>query len=373
MRPDSTSITHKVLESSREKWVDRLKGWSILLVVIGHNVSLASLLQEGVATIYLFHVPLFFVITGLTLRPGMTLPQLLERALSLIWVYLGIGSIFLLWDAVTSRGDIHVIASAISGLIYGSGLTIRPVPIWFLPCLALSLPLAFLSLKATSRVTPGYQLATRGLLIAAWCALGSIALSQQSGTLIHRLAWGDVPEAGWFWSADIALIGAGYLLAGVLLKDILGLLGQSGALRLGLAAGGLFGSVLLAGRPTVDLNLRIFDPALPALIASFSGAIAVIGLARAADALPFDDLFVTIGQAALPILAFHNPIQRAISQFGHGQDPLWTGLAGVALAVSIPVLLNTFVLTRTAAGRWIFYPRAAFKSLRKDLRAGALS
>lgn len=372
MRPDTASISHMTFKSSREKWIDRLKGWSILLVVIGHNVSLASLLQEGVAIIYLFHVPLFFVITGLTLRPGMTLTQLLERGLSLIWVYLGIGAIFLLWDAVTSRGDIQVITNAISGLIYGSGLTIRPVPMWFLPCLALSLPLALLSLKATSRVT-GYPLATRGLLIAAWCTLGSIALSQQGGTLVHRLAWGDVPEAGWFWSADIALIGAGYMLAGVLLKDILGLLGRSGALRLGLAAGGVFGMVLLTSRPAVDLNLRIFDPALPALIASFSGAIAVIGLARAADALPFDDLFVMIGKATLPILAFHNPIQRAVSQLGLGQDPLWTGLAGVALAVSIPVLLNTFVLTRTAAGRWIFYPRSAFKSLRKDLRAGALS
>ena len=49
------------------RWIDNLKGFGILLVVIGHTVP-----REGLGQwIYAFHMPLFFFISGFLLSKKM--------------------------------------------------------------------------------------------------------------------------------------------------------------------------------------------------------------------------------------------------------------------------------------------------------------
>ena len=361
---DSVQTSHR----ERESWIDRLKGWSILLVVIGHNVSLNSEWHEGIALLYLFHVPLFFIVAGLTLRPDAGAGRMFERSLSLVWVYFGVGALFLTRDIFESGGDVHAITQAMAGLLYGTGLTIRPVPMWFLPCLALTLLMVHFSLAAALRARLASRLTTMSVLAATWFALGTLAVSQENSVRVAHPGWGNAAQSGWFWSADIALLGAGYVFIGLMLKGALDAVDKRGVLGTGLGAAALFGVVVFIGQPAVDLNLRVFDPAIPALLASISGALALIACARGLGPLPLDDFFTRLGQATLPVLAFHNPIQNLVSQLGQDQSPLWTGLAGVALAVSIPMLLDFWVLSRTWPGRWIFYPRKAFNSWRNRIQ-----
>lgn len=61
--------TQPPLGNGRAQWIDSAKGLGILLIVIGHVYSTItpSILY---VYIYAFHVPLFFFISGVTLRPG---------------------------------------------------------------------------------------------------------------------------------------------------------------------------------------------------------------------------------------------------------------------------------------------------------------
>lgn len=54
--------------NSREPWIDCARGIAILLVIVGHTVS-------GVLSgaIYSFHMPLFFIFSGITLKLSSTM------------------------------------------------------------------------------------------------------------------------------------------------------------------------------------------------------------------------------------------------------------------------------------------------------------
>ena len=53
--------------TKRLNWVDQARGWSIFLVVYGHNFPVLE------SYIYSFHVPLFFFISGMFHKKEFTL------------------------------------------------------------------------------------------------------------------------------------------------------------------------------------------------------------------------------------------------------------------------------------------------------------
>lgn len=57
-------------EGEREEWLDALRCFAILLVVIGHVLGLwrtdYKVIDRIYNGIYLFHMPLFFVMSGIT-------------------------------------------------------------------------------------------------------------------------------------------------------------------------------------------------------------------------------------------------------------------------------------------------------------------
>lgn len=91
------------MRAKREPWLDALKGFAIVLVVLGHSLSGyldANTFPEAYAGfyalrswIYSFHMPLFFLISGFTFTLAYCPPQGLCRQryarqmLGLLWVY----------------------------------------------------------------------------------------------------------------------------------------------------------------------------------------------------------------------------------------------------------------------------------------------
>ena len=125
------------MERKRLHYLDAARGLAILLVVLGHIWETA---QPVPVLIYSFHIPLFFLISGIltayTDREHRPLGQFIRSGLrDLIVPYLFFEAIFLVIFGIRNHFDF----SSQGGRIY-SGLLLSPlnVPLWFLPTLFLS-------------------------------------------------------------------------------------------------------------------------------------------------------------------------------------------------------------------------------------------
>ena len=182
-------------------WIDAYKGVLILLVVAGHAIggglhllpveSVSRTIAEGVFKfIYLFHMPAFFFIAGVTLGNGSrkTMKQFLTRKLQrLIVPYLVFGIISAVLYLAMS-GSFNSIVGTHStdayysnksgvawwvpfvGLLHGGGMPrgmgfIANSVLWFLPCL-FTVEVAYFSLDRLVR-TRGWQLAIGAILFLA--------------------------------------------------------------------------------------------------------------------------------------------------------------------------------------------------------------
>jgi acyltransferase len=153
----------------RSPWIDTLKGWGMVLIVVGHVWSL-----EDISTFYMwlfaFHVPIFFYAAGLTLntQAGSMWTLFQRRGPALLKPYVVFGLLgyafylagFLAAQAVglqLKQFDYGLIRPLL-GIAYGSvgdGLLVNS-PIWFLPALLIASLTVFGLNRWTTSVTLRY-------------------------------------------------------------------------------------------------------------------------------------------------------------------------------------------------------------------------
>ena len=145
-------------EKQRTHYIDIARGIAIVLVVIGHGISEYSLGFTGLEkVIYSFHMPLFFVISGLVFRikDGETLGTFAKkRAKGLMLPYLLFaGLIFLshLAEKMVLGADSTFFKTlkTPSGILNTVLLTTKSVfsNLWFLPCMLVAQIILFALLK----------------------------------------------------------------------------------------------------------------------------------------------------------------------------------------------------------------------------------
>ncbi len=172
----------------RSQWLDACKGLGIALIFLGHigSVAVPSTFYE---VIYSFHVPLFFFVAGLTLKPTRDAPAVFvaQKAHSLLrpyLVYALLGFLFYLcgytagkWMGLTIEQFSHGLWPPFFGVFYGSlgdGHLVN-TPLWFLPALFFALLLAY-GLNRTGwpepvRLVAALALAALGVWAADWVKL----------------------------------------------------------------------------------------------------------------------------------------------------------------------------------------------------------
>ena len=140
---------------NRIAWVDALKGLGIVLVVIGHTDCPDELLKW----IYIFHMPLFFMLSGLMSKDSENIgggQWIRHKSRGLLWPYFFFGVCEFLFDSLalilkhTIRGDYlikKVIAITYSNFLFEDNYT---GVIWFLTCLFMTELIFFILLKAFS-------------------------------------------------------------------------------------------------------------------------------------------------------------------------------------------------------------------------------
>lgn len=236
----------------RIDWVDALKGFGIILVVTGHADTPESLM----GWIYGFHMPLFFMLSGLvTKKSDAPMGEWLKKHVkNLLWPYFVFGIVEVLFYIVTQGIDgtltgnhllKKITAIAYSNYIYDHNYT---GVIWFLTCLFVTEFLFFVIHK---------YIKNRALQVIVTLALGILGLEYDS------LFTFKPP-----FFADVALTALVFYSMGFAVKDILKLKGSKWEFLLGfvlMVAGsvvGLYNQNALNGKHVSMLYLRYGNPVL---------------------------------------------------------------------------------------------------------------
>jgi acyltransferase len=312
------------LPADRDASIDVARGVAIALVVLGHNRALSMAWPSLVAAIFLFHVPLFFMLSGRVLHPVNPLravPKLARRLLAP----------FLLAALVVGAIKCATRDESVSGMLFGvawaTGETLPWSHLWFLPTL-------FVALFATHALALGAKNSV-GWAAAAVLAVGAAAVLPMADSI------------GWPWSFDLLPLCLAFVWIGQALRT------SAAARRVAahpatiVVAAVIFALSLETAR--VDLNLRVFEPFPPALAAALAGCVLTLAFSQwlsrlAALARPL----ALIGRHTLIIFILHVSVQKALLMAYPGESLAQTGLgvlglASAALTIAITLAVSMLV------------------------------
>lgn len=320
--------------AARIAWVDVLRGIGILAVIAGHIVADPAV----VAGIFLFHMPLFFLVGGYLHRPetpGMDL--LRSRAAALLLPY--ICYLLILWplellaafpnQAWTEPWLLHALVKPM--LLGGPLLKGYAAVFWFVTCYFLTQQLVHLLLKYQP---PRRRIALLAVMLAA--------------AYLQAALW---PAAWLPWSAHTVLFTAplyylGYCAQRVDLIRLLPLFGIGAVVALALA-------VQPPGN-TLDLKYGIYGVPLLTVFGAMMVVGLLAGLARFVQPLFIGDILAALGRASLTLMFLHQPIQLGLRHYFGVESELQRFVAALLLACAAHVVLG-----RLGIGRRLFLGRAA--------------
>lgn len=361
-------------------WIDMAKGLAIALVVLGHCLDFDNPLRHF---IYTFHMPLFFMLAGYTMRAKPRLTVLSSSLRRLMVPYLVVCAILLFFAFVPPASlnpnldPQEPPASVLAQELYASGCEsefmglhiIGIGAIWFLPCLLWG-RLVLNEVLLRTQNLQGWRRALQPLAVLALLWLG-FALGQQL-----RLPM----------SLDTALVAVGFMYVGYLLKRVepqnlsnLQWLGFVVLWLLGFASSGI-GSIDMATRSYLECPAQ--------LLCSVGGSVAVIGAMIGLEQLGrgcrlpsqalgrLNALMARLGVASLTVLCVHR-VESAVFNWQKIMEffapNVWSwgltaqGLYQFALRFTLVLLLAALlraVLARITAARskqrrWPLRRRAA--------------
>lgn len=318
----------------RIDWVDAAKGGGILLVVLGHNPGLKIDAMQWIHTaIYLFHMPLFFMLSGMLNGEVFNSKTLPKKARALLLPYIFCCVLFAGWRFYNEGISISSLAQS-SLLFYGDT---PPQPqLWFLPTLFI----IFLLFNAPPFRNEVGRLVFLGIAVAL--------LFANEAELFPRT-----------FNLDLIAVCSFFYCIGFLLRNRLG-----EAVR-GVNAGGLalcllvfMGSqIIVFFTPTpisLDINLRMLEGRFTLLASALLAVCFIIFVSRAPE--PLSRLLRFFGQRSLVIFCFHYVIQSKAYRviIDMGGNPYFVFALSFAIAIFFCVVIDA-VVRRSASLTYVFY------------------
>ena len=328
----SASVTKPV--TGRLLWLDVARGLGMLAIVLGHS-DLVPHGTEAYRVLFSFHVPLFFMLSGLMQPTSKPWPAFAaSRARSLLWPYLLV-SLTVAWVSTgkswIAGHDPLATAVELMGRVAWAGAPMLQWPtLWFVPHLFLASLVTQGVLQGLSRWLPrstqgwGTTTAAIGLL---WAGLQGL----------HTQPWPT-----WPWSADLLLVSVAFMMLGHALRSRL--LNQP--LPRWVTALCVTGFVLLHGRwdDTLDLYLRHADTPWRVGLQALLGFGAVVGLAQEMASAPrwraLLSPLVELGEGSLFVLMFHAWVLVMARQLLVPMGEPAANVLSVLLACAVPLMLR---------------------------------
>lgn len=183
----------------RIEYIDIAKALGIMLVIAGHVVSPDTEIKR---ILYAFHMPLFFILSGMLLKSRVTYDYVSWKALAVKKLKMLMLPYFI-WALIYSSFSFKHLAFIIYGtretLLRAESLT----SLWFLPVMFLALLYCEIVLAVSSKA-PKYRTVTvtAGIVI---CFLIGLFLP-------HNGKYGNP------WGLDVAFIAAAFMLLGMLVR-----------------------------------------------------------------------------------------------------------------------------------------------------------
>lgn len=332
--------------SKRIEYIDIARGIGILLVVMGHN-DFGYVSAFAYKVIYSFHMPLFFFLSGYFLNTSTPFWDFFKKRFnSLLKPYFF--TIFLIYffyvsfDTMSFETALRRIVKS----IYGSGLYIDWVQLWFLPHLFVVSLYAFLFFAIFGRWNNRY---VRWVALAATLGLSSLFLKDFYPFTLA--VFGKQYELfGLPFSLDLVLLSGFFFILGSEVKQALSeKVFENIFLLLGSGIAMILMNLFLS--PVIDLNTRTYQSYLINTAEAIIGILFVLALSRQLEqrTTRLASLFKYFGQASLFLLLFHVPIQDFWAQkvrqvVDNNQLAVWVGffmgVAGSALIYELFIKLN---------------------------------
>ncbi|MBQ9197519.1 MAG: acyltransferase family protein [Clostridia bacterium] len=323
----------------RIELIDIAKAITIFLVILGHTTGNRDTPMYR-RLLYAFHMPLFFVLAGMSIRPAAVhgwpgwKAFLRKNILALVAPYL-------IWAFVYAPFTFENVPRFLYGSWQALGDAQTLTSLWYLT--------AFFVARLLTQIVFSLLDQTGVQNMARACGICAVPLFAV-GFLLPTI------QNGYPWCADVAFVAAGFILLGVALRKPLLILAQQKAWVLGAVFAGslallLVGTVLRGDALELSLmcgseygNLFWF------LLNSAAGTMAVLALSMLLQRLaregarPFSTAAVSyIGQHTLGIFLLHkNMLQMLILPWLRGWiagPELLTAFLGSCIALAGSILL----------------------------------
>lgn len=312
-------------------YIDIAKAIAITLVVYGHVAS------DDVASarfVLSFHMPLFFMLSGVFLK-GQQVQSWADFRHAISRRSYSILIPFFLWACLYTRTNLENLGN----IIYGSWESLQTAKtssaLWFFTALFSAYIIVHLFFLGISQIK--YRI---HLLIVGFAAIVFIWIAMQ---IPH-------PDKGYPWELDVAIMAAGFMLIGYISRSFLNNIAFCKMWQLTSILAISFILFLLVGRYTVLNNIPVHmceakygNPILfvfNSLLGSFAIIVLSMWMDRILPSLLSKPLYV-LGQITLPIFVLHKFWREQAWILFHQQHWNYTGTINSIIIVVTIILLST--------------------------------
>ena len=327
----------------RLEYADIAKAIAIFLVVLGHTNWVFQ--DRGwlyIDVCYAFHMPLFFALAGLFLKPKETYSWSGWRRF-LAKNFIALMLPYFIWGLIGMQFTYVNVAK----LAWGSWLLEKEIGtitvLWYLP--------AFFMARIYCEAV--FHLANRLRVSSRLSALVAVPVFFATGMLLpHHNSLTD--GIGNFMGFDIAFVAAAFMLSGYLVRKGLDSFAAAPIWAIASACAvstGLFVGGMAAVRPlvttgvdnTVAMCNAVYGPLQWFFANAYTGSAAIVFAAILLARIPFDRRFIRyVGMNTMGVFLLHKPIILEFKRiFSFSPDNVWE-----ALYLAVPAFFLSLALIR---------------------------
>ena len=339
--------------SGRNDLVDVAKGIGMIFVIAGHNPLLMHQASVLMPFIYSFHMPLFFLLSGIYFKVNSDFKDFLRvKSDALLKPYIIVVALTSLAYCVSGNDLINLLM----GDIYSTTYTIdsHAIPLWFLPTLFVTMVASWciMRIKKVTKISDFhlgifcfFMLVAGAIFIRVFFPY-DIPFGAVGGTMKTWVSHG-LP-----WGIDIIPLTSAYFLLGYLLKDKI--LKITWDARKFIVAAMILFVMWQISTATMDLAIRRYQGIFMVTLKTFVTIYCAILISKKVTEWKIINAALAfLGENSLTIFLFHSLIETTILQYFKDSGMRW-GRAG-ALALILTVILSALLSLIITHSRLLSY------------------